>query len=171
VVDPVMLPTRHVHATGRGASLHGGAVREVRTLAFAAALVTPNLAEAAALLGVPVSAREARDAAAALVSAGARAALVKGGHGGGAEAVDWLAVRGRVVRIARPRRRGPEVHGTGCALASLIAGRLAATGASGPDDVVAAVRWARGRLDRALAAPLVVGKGLRVLDVRVRWRA
>lgn len=165
VVDPVMLPSRRA---GPGAPLHGSALAPLRALALAATLVTPNLAEAAALLGQPVSAREARDAAVALVEAGARAALVKGGHGGGAESVDWLALAGRavrVVRVARPRRRTPPLHGTGCALASLVAGRLAARGGARPEQIVEAVRWARARLDRALAAPLVTGAGLAVLCV------
>jgi hydroxymethylpyrimidine/phosphomethylpyrimidine kinase len=112
--------------------------------------------------------REARDAAAALVAMGARAALVKGGHGSGAEAVDWLATRGEVVRIALPRRRTPPLHGTGCTLASLIAGRLAARptrGAPRAEEIVEAVRWARAELDRAIASPLAVGRGLAVLRV------
>jgi hydroxymethylpyrimidine/phosphomethylpyrimidine kinase len=165
VVDPVMIPSRRA---GAGAALHGRAVGPLRALAAAATLVTPNLAEASALLGAPVSEREARDAAAALVAAGARAALVKGGHGAGPESVDWLAMRGQIVRIARPRRRTPPLHGTGCTLASLIAGRLAARprgGSPGAAEIVEAVRWARAQLDRAMASPLATGRGLRVLDV------
>ena len=104
------------------------------------------------------------------MAAGAQAALVKGGHGRGPEAVDWLALGGgRLVRIARPRRRVPPIHGTGCTLASLIAGRLPAARAgrrgTRAEDLVEAARWARARLDRALRDPLVVGAGLRVMDV------
>lgn len=170
IVDPVMIPSRRV---APGARLDGG-VPALRRLVLAATLITPNLAEASALLGETVASRaEARAAAVALVEAGARAALVKGGHATGNEAIDWLAIRGRavrVVRIARPRRKTPPLHGTGCTLAALIAGRLAALG-SGPQrppteaEIIAAVRWARVRLDRALAAPLTTGLGLRVLDV------
>jgi hydroxymethylpyrimidine/phosphomethylpyrimidine kinase len=164
VVDPVMIPSR-----GAGATLHGRSLGPLRALSAAATLITPNLAEAAALLGQPVPEGEAAAAAEALVAAGARAALVKGGHGRGREAVDWLALGGgRVVRIARPRLRGPEVHGTGCTLASLIAGRLAARPGRGgvrAEDLVEATRWARARLDRALRAPRVVGGGLRAMDV------
>jgi hydroxymethylpyrimidine/phosphomethylpyrimidine kinase len=72
-------------------------------------------------------------------------------------------------RIARPRRRTPPLHGTGCALASLIAGRLAARGRAGAvrdEEIVEAARWARARLDRAISSSLAVGAGLRVLDVR-----
>jgi hydroxymethylpyrimidine/phosphomethylpyrimidine kinase len=170
VVDPVMIPSRRADLVSP--TLHGGAVRPLRALAAAATLVTPNLAEAAALLGELVSDDDAPEAAAALVAAGAQAALVKGGHGHGPEAVDWLALRGgRLVRLARPRRAIPAVHGAGCTLASLIAGRLAARlrrGAARAEDLVDAVRWARARLDRALAAPLAVGAGLHVMDVR--WR-
>lgn len=169
VVDPVMLPSRRA---GHEGGLHGRTLGPLRALAAAATLVTPNLGEAAALLGEPVADEDAPEAAAALVAAGAQAALIKGGHGGGPESVDWLALRGgRLVRLARPRRRIPPVHGTGCTLASLIAGRLAARPRAGTprvDDLVDAARWARARLDRALAVPLKVGAGLRVIDVR--WR-
>ena len=170
IVDPVMLPSRNA---GEGARLDGpGSIRAMRRLARVATLVTPNLAEAGALLGgvTIVGDDEARDAAVALVEAGSHAALVKGGHGAGAEAVDWLVVGAqtvRIVRIARPRRVTPPLHGTGCTLASLIAGRLAAKGSGrlpGEAELVAAVRWARGRLDAAIAAPVITGHGLLVLD-------
>jgi hydroxymethylpyrimidine/phosphomethylpyrimidine kinase len=171
IVDPVMIPSRRASPSTR---LDGG-IAELRRLARKATLVTPNLAEASALLGVTVaSPAEAYTAAVALVEAGAFAALVKGGHGTGNESVDWLAIRGRpaeVARIAGPRRRTPPLHGMGCTLASLIAGRLAAGSTSGPPrqpsavEIIAAVRWARARLDRALVTPLITGRGLQVLDV------
>ncbi|MFS8070726.1 MAG: bifunctional hydroxymethylpyrimidine kinase/phosphomethylpyrimidine kinase [Byssovorax sp.] len=170
VVDPVMLPSR-VAEKSAGARLDGpGSLPALQRLARVATLVTPNLAEAGALLGVTIASDdEARDAAVALVEAGSHAALVKGGHGEGAEAVDWLVVGGptkRIVRIARPRRETPPLHGTGCTLASLIAGRLAAKSSGRlPDtgELVAAVRWARARLDAAIRAPLTTGRGLLVL--------
>lgn len=170
VVDPVMLPSR-IADKSEGARLDGaGSMPALQRLARVATLVTPNLAEAGALLGATITTDdEARDAAVALVEAGSRAALVKGGHGEGAEAVDWLVVGGqtkRIVRIARPRRATPPLHGTGCTLASLIAGRLAAKSSGRmPDagELVAAVRWARGRLDAAIGAPLTTGRGLLVL--------
>jgi hydroxymethylpyrimidine/phosphomethylpyrimidine kinase len=176
VVDPVMIPSRQATpGRTRARLLSPSSLVPMQRLAAAATLVTPNLAEAGALLGGRVSTDDdARGAAVALVEAGAGAALVKGGHGRGAEAVDWLAVPGRVVRIARPRRKIPPIHGTGCTLSSLIAGRIAARSQRDPtsvDELVRAVRWARARLDRALAAPLEVGGGLRALDVRLRLRA
>ena len=169
VVDPVMVPSR---ARGARHRLDGGAgaLAAMRALVRRATLVTPNLDEAAALLGAElVTAAEARDAAAALVRAGARAALVKGGHGSGAESVDWLATPARVVRIAGPRRRGPAIPGTGCALAALIAGHLAARAhrrAPSDDELAAAARWARRRLDAALIQPHRIGNGLAVALVQ-----
>jgi hydroxymethylpyrimidine/phosphomethylpyrimidine kinase len=174
IVDPVMLPSRSAGKSA-GARLDGpGSIPALQRLARVATLVTPNFAEAGALLGgVTITTDdEARDAAVALVEAGSHAALVKGGHGSGAEAVDWLIVGAqtkRVVRIARPRRKTPPLHGTGCTLASLIAGRLAAQSSGRlPDasELVAAVRWARARLDAAIRAPLTTGRGLLVLDPR-----
>lgn len=179
IVDPVMLPSRSAGKKAEGARLDGPrSLPALQRLARIATLVTPNLAEAGALLGGTItSENEARAAAIALVDAGAHAALVKGGHGTGAEAVDWLVVGAatkRVVRIARPRRTTPPLHGTGCTLAALIAGRLAAQSAGRLPDVdqlVAAVRWARGRLDTALRAPLTTGHGLLVLDPSRRVQA
>ena len=170
VVDPVMLPSR-VAGEGEGARLDGaGSIPALQRLARVATLVTPNLAEAGALLGATITTdAQARDAAVALVEAGSHAALVKGGHGKGAEAVDWLVVGAqtkRIVRIARPRRKTPPLHGTGCTLASLIAGRLAARSVGRlpeTNELVAAVRWARVRLDAAIRAPLTTGRGLLVL--------
>jgi len=146
-----------------------------------AALVTPNADEAGALLGRAVRTElEGRKAAEDLVREGLRAVLVKGGHlASGERAVDWFATARTVVAITRPRRATPPLHGTGCTLSALIAGRLALRGERGAgsgdavsgeavsdDELLAAVRWARPVLDRALGAAIVVGRGARVLDVR-----
>jgi hydroxymethylpyrimidine/phosphomethylpyrimidine kinase len=166
VVDPVMIPTR---VGASGVRLDGaGAVDAMRALAAVATLVTPNRDEAAALLGAPLRTDDdARAAGAELVRRGARAALMKGGHGEGPEAVDWLVTRTRAVRLARPRipPSRARFHGTGCALSALVAGRLAlrsGRGRASEDDLVAAVRWARARLDAALRAPVVLGPTMRV---------
>ncbi len=165
VVDPVMIPSR---GRGPSARLDGGAgPAALLRLAKAAVLVTPNLPEAAALLG-RARVLDARAAAIELVRAGCSAALVKGGHGRGPQSVDWLATSGGVHEIALPRRGVAEVHGTGCALASLIAGRLARRTSRNPvqqAEIVQAARWARRTLDGALGRSLVVGGGLRVLDM------
>jgi hydroxymethylpyrimidine/phosphomethylpyrimidine kinase len=90
------------------------------------ALVTPNLDEAALLVGRPVADVDAMlDAADRLVAMGAGAALVKGGHLTGDTVVDVLrdASGFRVWRRARLETR--NTHGTGCTLSAAIAAGLA----------------------------------------------
>ncbi|HUL17683.1 MAG TPA: bifunctional hydroxymethylpyrimidine kinase/phosphomethylpyrimidine kinase [Steroidobacteraceae bacterium] len=122
VLDPVL-----VSSSGGGLLDLAGRERLVAELLPRAALVTPNLPEAALLLGVS----PARDEAAALEQAeellrrGARAVLLKGGHAGGPESVDLLFARGvPTKRLSAPRIRA-QLRGSGCALASAIAAYLA----------------------------------------------
>ena len=124
VIDPVLAASDGTPLLERRAY---GALQE---LIGRAALVTPNLPEAAALSGCDVSGEEGVEAAAcAFVNEmGARAALVKGGHAegaprdllatreGGSTALRWL--EGERIEIG-------DVHGTGCALSSAIAAALA----------------------------------------------
>jgi len=120
VVDPVMSATT-------GSSLHeeGFVDALVAKLLPISYLVTPNLSEAEALSGVRVKdEKSARKAAEEILELGPDAVLVKGGHLRGVEAADYLCTQGKTVRIASPRVSA-EVHGTGCTLASLIAGNLA----------------------------------------------
>lgn len=120
-----------------------------------ATLVTPNLAEAEALSGCDVSTREGVEAAAAVFVSdlGAGAALVKGGHREGAPD-DLLALRqgGSVSFHWLPGERipGGAVHGTGCALASAAAARLAC-GDALPEAVDGARRFVAEGLRRAVA--------------------
>jgi hydroxymethylpyrimidine/phosphomethylpyrimidine kinase len=161
VVDPVILPTR-----GRGRLLSPRAVAALRDeLVPKAFLVTANAHEAQTMLERPVTCTtEACDAALALCTLGARAALVKGGHIDGKLAVDVLAVAGRVFELSSPRLALPPLHGGGCVLASLIAGRLAVDEHGEPASrVLRAVRWARRRHHAALARPWDVGGSSRVL--------
>jgi hydroxymethylpyrimidine/phosphomethylpyrimidine kinase len=157
VVDTPMLPTR-----GRTALLDERALGALkRELLPAATLVTVNALEAETLVGGRVATtRDARRAATALVAAGARAVLVKAGHLRGAEAVDVLAVRHELFEIGAPRLRIPAVHGAGCTLASLIAGRLAVRPRS---SIVDAVRWGKRVHHAALSRLVDVGGPLRVL--------
>ncbi len=130
VLDPVLA------ASSGGALLdaEGIAAMKERLLPHAT-LVTPNIPEAAVLLDerpvVLLDERPADDEAALTAQArrilalGPRAVLLKGGHGRGDEAVDWLISQDRAPeRIASPRIRA-EQRGTGCALASAIAAQLA----------------------------------------------
>jgi hydroxymethylpyrimidine/phosphomethylpyrimidine kinase len=157
VVDTVMLPTR-----GRSRLLAERAANDVRaSLIPRAWLVTANVAEAEALTGMRVASEvDAADAARALCAMGARAALVKGGHLRGRRAVDLLATPRGVYAIALPRVRAASLHGAGCTLASLIAGRVAARPVQG---VVAAVRWAKSMHHAAIVRRCDVGGDLRVL--------
>jgi hydroxymethylpyrimidine/phosphomethylpyrimidine kinase len=164
VVDTPMLPTR-----GRARLLAASALSALReTLLPRAALVTVNADEAQALLDRRVrTLDEARAAATALAETGARAVLVKGGHLEGAQATDVLAIDGDVIELAAHRLPALGAHGSGCTLASLIAGRLARrklpSGKVGRDVLVDAVRWAKRVHHASLGTALDVGKGLRVL--------
>ncbi|MFQ5536205.1 MAG: bifunctional hydroxymethylpyrimidine kinase/phosphomethylpyrimidine kinase [Gemmatimonadota bacterium] len=120
VLDPVMVSTS-------GHRLLDADAEEAvaRRLLPLAAVVTPNLHEAAILTGCPVeSVEEMRAAARALVAAGARSALVKGGHLEG-DAVDlfWDGDKEHIWR--RRRVDTPHTHGTGCTLSAAIAAGLA----------------------------------------------
>lgn len=103
----------------------GSTVAGVRRLAACARLVTPNLAEAAALTGAPP--RDDDDFLRELGDAVAPAAvLLKGGHGRDPHVVrDRLHDCGEIVDFVRPRIPGDDPRGTGCALATAIACALA----------------------------------------------
>jgi hydroxymethylpyrimidine/phosphomethylpyrimidine kinase len=118
VVDPVL-------ATSRGGRLFAGTPDELEPLLRRATLVTPNAPEAAILTGRPVDdLATAAEAAQVLVTRGAEAALIKGGHLPGAEVTDTLFSSAALERLSRPRVVGPDVRGTGCALATAIAVHL-----------------------------------------------
>jgi len=120
VVDPVL----HASA-GRALLGPGGAALLLRRLVPLAEVVTPNLAEASLLVGFPVRDLGAmEEAARCLVRAGARAAVVTGGHLTG-DAVDVMLAEGRLVRLRAARVPGPTPHGTGCTFAAAIAAERA----------------------------------------------
>jgi hydroxymethylpyrimidine/phosphomethylpyrimidine kinase len=154
VVDPVLAATS------------GDALTATSTLAAIrsrllpiATLVTPNLAEAAALTGIEVRSPAAmRDAAIALVRLGAGAALVKGGHLE-ERACDVLATAEAVHELDAPRLAVGPAHGTGCTLSAAVAAELA-RGAT----LLDAVRAAKDYVRRALEASTAIGRGSRVLD-------
>lgn len=143
VVDPVLA------ASAGGALLQSDALPALRSVMLPVAdVLTPNLPEAARLLGLErVADAEAEEAARALLDLGPRAVVLKGGHGSGTQAVDVLATRSGIERFALPRLTGINPHGTGCALAAAIAARLARG-----DGLSEAVRGAKGYVHRAIAA-------------------
>jgi hydroxymethylpyrimidine/phosphomethylpyrimidine kinase len=120
VLDPVMV------ASSGASLLAPDAVESLRSrLLPLAGVLTPNLPEAEALLGVPVRARDdMRAAAQALLRLGPRAVLLKGGHLPHGDLIDlYLDAEGEVA-FQHPRL-DLEGHGTGCTLSSAIASGLA----------------------------------------------
>ena len=120
VVDPVM-----VAATG-DRLLTEAAEAAYEDLVAAATLVTPNADEAAVLTDVePEDEAGARLAGQRLLSTGADAALVKGGHIPGDEVLDVLVTEETVETARHPRVDTDATHGSGCALSAAVATRLA----------------------------------------------
>jgi hydroxymethylpyrimidine/phosphomethylpyrimidine kinase len=153
VLDPVM-------AASSGDDLIAPQARNAlkRMLCPHALVITPNLAEAAALLDAPVARTETemREQGERLLALGARAVLVKGGHGGGAQSVDLLLQGTGCTRFAVDRVAGRDAHGTGCTLSSAIAAGLAKG-----RGLVDAVRAAKDFVTAALVAAdrITVGAG------------
>lgn len=157
-VDPVMV------ATSGHRLLEVDAVDAVRTrLLPAADLITPNLPEAALLLGddVPEATTPAQmcDQARELVARGTRAVLLKGGHAAEGEVADILVTAdGEVTEFAHPRIATPNTHGTGCTLSAAITAEAAvlrrANGGKtlAPEDMRQAVERGLDFLARALAS-------------------
>ncbi len=120
VVDPV-----GVASTGGALNSHG-TLDALRSLLLPRALVvTPNVSEVQALTGFVVHGPDdLLDAARAVLGLGPTWVLVKGGHLPG-DPVDLLYDGTTEVRLSGPRVASPHTHGTGCTLASAIAGYLA----------------------------------------------
>ena len=112
-------------------------------------MITPNLLEAAALLDEPVATSEAaiENQGKRLLAMGCPAVLIKGGHGQGAESVDYLFDANRTIALAAPRISTKNTHGTGCSLSSAIAAELAKG-----ENLEAAVRNAKAWVSAAIAS-------------------
>lgn len=146
VVDPVLASTSGAPLLDTGGRSPGEAFAP---LLERARLATPNLAELALLSDEDVSTDDAAVRAARLLPA--RAVLVKGGHRRGAP-VDLLVEGRRVTRLTGRRRPG-TARGTGCRLASAIAGLLA-RGQSLEDSVRGAKRLVEQYLDASARGAL-----------------
>ncbi len=120
VLDPVLKSTS-------GGSLFSGQLPQ--GLLSQAALVTPNLPEAAALSGRPEAHTDDEIAAQAawFFAQGTKAVLIKGGHGAGDTSADHLFSASDRHILAAPRLSTSR-RGTGCALATAIACHLAEGG-------------------------------------------
>jgi hydroxymethylpyrimidine/phosphomethylpyrimidine kinase len=151
VLDPVMV------ATSGDRLLAADAVEGLRAkLVPRAALITPNLPEAAALLDEPVAFSEAaiESQGQRLLAMGCAAVLIKGGHGQGAESTDYLVSGNGTVALPAPRIATKNTHGTGCSLSSAIAAGLAKG-----EEMETAVRNAKAWISAAIAAADRLGVG------------
>jgi hydroxymethylpyrimidine/phosphomethylpyrimidine kinase len=163
VVDPVMVATSGDRLlTGEAESV----VRDV--LVPLAAVVTPNLDEAAILTGAAVEDVDGMERAGrALLDRGAAAALVKGGHlGAGDEVTDVLVTSAGVRRFTHPRLDTTSTHGTGCTLSAALTAGLALG-----RPLEQAVEEALDFVFRAMAAAPGLGRGHGPLNHAVRARA
>ena len=157
VVDPVMVSSRG------DVLLSADGVDVVRDhLLRLAAVVTPNLAEAAILAGIEVVDRDTMaEAARALLDLGPGAVLVTGGHlGDDASSPDCLLVAGEEpVWLESPRLAAQDTHGSGCVLSAAICAELA-RGMEPAHACVAAKHFTA----RAIAAGVALGAGPGAVD-------
>ncbi len=151
VVDPVMI------SKSGFALLQSDAVESLRTRLLPLALVaTPNLHEAADLIGSPIeSLDDMRDAARRIADMGPRTVVVKGGHASFSPGTDVLYDGESCVEL-RPTHfcAGKSVHGTGCTFSAAITARLALG-----EDVTTAVSHAKEYITRAIANAPDIGGG------------
>ncbi len=165
VVDPVMV------ATSGDVLLAPDAIDLIKTdLIPLTDLITPNLHEAAQLLDMPPAEDEGAmtEQGERLLALGAKAVLIKGGHGAEDEAVDLLISQTGVQRLARPRIETPHTHGTGCTMAAAITAELAKG-----REISTAVARAKAFVWAALSAgkALGVGRGAGPVDHLFALRA
>lgn len=155
IVDPVSV-SKHGHPL-----LQEDAVEALRTLILPhAAVVTPNLPEAAALTDLRVETEEdMRRAGEAILELGAGSVLVKGGHLEGPEATDLLVTAEGATPLSAPRVDTPHTHGTGCVLSAAIAARLALG-----DELEEAVRGGKEFVTGAIRGALELGEGIGPVD-------
>ncbi|MBM6551873.1 bifunctional hydroxymethylpyrimidine kinase/phosphomethylpyrimidine kinase [Marinomonas ostreistagni] len=154
VLDPVMV------ATSGAMLLHDSAVKTlIDELLPHVSVITPNLPEAAALLGqaTPTSHEQALALIPALQQLPTPAVLLKGGHlSDTPSCIDWLITRAQTISYAGPRIATQNTHGTGCTLSSALASFLAQG-----YDLEAAVQQAKHYISQAIAHAdeLAVGRG------------
>jgi hydroxymethylpyrimidine/phosphomethylpyrimidine kinase len=155
VVDPVMI------AKSGDRLLDDDAVGAMKAeLLRRAFLVTPNIPEAEALAGMPITtADDRREAARRIVAFGASAVIIKGGHFPSGDIVDLLYDRHDFVEFRHDRVQGRHTHGTGCTFAAAITAHLA-LGRPLFEAVPLAQRYVAGAIRHAPA----LGRGNGPLD-------
>jgi len=153
VFDPVMV------ATSGDLLLAENAVEAIKKVMMPLAdLLTPNLHEAAKLTGEDLATSQDAMVSQAenLLSSGAKAVLIKGGHGDDNKCTDLLADGSEINWFESERIDTKNTHGTGCSLSSAIAANLA-KGQTMLEAVGNAKEWLTGAI--ASSNDLNVGKG------------
>ena len=150
VVDPVMVAKSGAHL------LKPQAVATLRDVLFPLAdVVTPNLFEAEAIVGFPVTNRTEMERAAVVIrQMGPRYVVVKGGHLAG-DACDLLFDGNDFSVFANERIDTRHTHGTGCTFSSAVAAGLALG-----RDVKTAVGEAKKYITGAIAQGFALGRGV-----------
>lgn len=152
VLDPVMV------AKSGDALLADQAVAALHEhLLPLATVLTPNLPEAARLLGCDPARTtdEMMQQGQALRALGPVNVLMKGGHADGVVCTDLL-IGPDMLTLTAPRQQTCNTHGTGCSLSSAIAAGLS-QGMTVPAAVIRAHDWLQGAI--AAADELAVGSG------------
>ncbi|MDY6795017.1 MAG: bifunctional hydroxymethylpyrimidine kinase/phosphomethylpyrimidine kinase [Actinomycetota bacterium] len=150
VVDPVILSS-----SGQPLLDHHGLEILVERLLPLAVVFTPNLEEASTILGKDiVNRKDMREAALELRDLGPSCVVVKGGHLGGEEAIDFYCDGERVVELAAKKVDTRDDHGTGCVFSAAVAAHLALG-----RFPLEAVRRAKQDVTRALSNSLHIGAG------------
>ncbi|MDJ0330082.1 bifunctional hydroxymethylpyrimidine kinase/phosphomethylpyrimidine kinase [Planococcus sp. S3-L1] len=152
VVDPVMI------AKGGADLLQQEAVDAVKThLLPLALLVTPNIPEAEALTGIPITDVSSRQhAAEKILSLGAKSVVIKGGHAMDRDYAEdyFLQANGESFVYRAARISTKQTHGTGCTFAAAVTAELA-KGQQLKDAIFTAKQF----IQAALSEPLNIGQG------------
>ena len=151
VLDPVMV------ATSGDVLFEPDAIEMIRReLIPEAFLVTPNLHEAAILVGETIEDEDAMARAAETIvnEMGAKSVLIKGGHLASADRVVDILYDGNVRAFRSQRLDARNTHGTGCTLSAAITAQLAKG-----ESLHAAVRRAIDYVHNAIATAPGLGSG------------
>src|SRR5271165_2771858 len=154
VLDPVMKST-----SGETDLIDAGGIKYIcEELLKRATVVTPNIAEAEILSGIPIKDHAAMEAAARkIVERGARAVVVKGGHM--EKAIDILFDGTQMLTLGGDHLKSENTHGSGCTFASAIAAQLACG-----RPLRESVLLAKAYVTKAIEKGYAIGKGPGPLD-------
>ena len=159
VIDPVIV------ATSGAKLLRANAIELYKKELFPlATLITPNLDEAAKLLGQPIGdLATMRIAGKKLAEKYGISILLKGGHLTGNQAVDLLFANDHVIKFSAPFVRGVSTHGTGCTYSAAIAAGLA-SGLLLEDAIGRAKKFVNASIARRFRWTSSSGKNLDALN-------